>query len=97
MYEKLIILLTVIVLNLVNCDNGSRTKRLTTFPYNSCNGITVACAFPLVLPGRNVFYAFNFEANYNGPYPINQSSYIIPGPLAGPIDVYNYFLICLKF
>lgn len=53
--------------------------------------ITVAIALPLSLPNRNVFYAVNFEANYNMPYPYNMSSYIIPGPLAGPLQVF-YFI-----
>lgn len=49
--------------------------------------MTVALALPLNIPDRNVFYAFNFEANYNMPSPIGAVETIIPGPLDGPLHV----------
>lgn len=53
--------------------------------------MTVALALPLNIPDRNVFYAFNFEANYNMPSPITAVETIIPGPLDGPLHVIIYF------
>lgn len=53
--------------------------------------MTVALALPLNIPDRNVFYAFNFEANYNMPSPIDAVETIIPGPLDGPLHVNIYF------
>ncbi|XP_059621788.1 uncharacterized protein LOC132265227 [Phlebotomus argentipes] len=55
-----------------------REKRWLAFPYNSATGVLVAIAVPLIIPHRNVFVSYNFEANYNMP---TVASDLIPGPL----------------
>ncbi|GAB0088582.1 hypothetical protein DMENIID0001_030390 [Sergentomyia squamirostris] len=55
-----------------------REKRWLAFPLNSATGVLVALAIPLIIPHRNVFVSYNFEANYNMP---TVASDLIPGPL----------------
>ncbi|CAD7087081.1 unnamed protein product [Hermetia illucens] len=51
----------------VDYRNKARNPRALIFPVNSCVGIVVALAIPIELPNRNVFYSYNFEANYIPP------------------------------
>ncbi|XP_055697839.1 uncharacterized protein LOC129798622 [Phlebotomus papatasi] len=55
-----------------------REKRFLAFPINSATGVLVAIAVPLIIPHRNVFVSYNFEANYNMP---TTATDLIPGPL----------------
>uniref|UniRef100_A0A182Q2Q2 Uncharacterized protein n=1 Tax=Anopheles farauti TaxID=69004 RepID=A0A182Q2Q2_9DIPT len=44
-----------------------RQKRTLVFTSDSATGILVALSVPLIIPGRNIFMAYNFEANYGMP------------------------------
>ncbi|XP_055678117.1 uncharacterized protein LOC129786890 [Lutzomyia longipalpis] len=59
-------------------EKHEREKRFLAFPINSATGVLVALAIPLIIPHRNVFVSYNFEANYNMP---TMASDLIPGPL----------------
>uniref|UniRef100_A0A1B0CF02 Secreted protein n=1 Tax=Lutzomyia longipalpis TaxID=7200 RepID=A0A1B0CF02_LUTLO len=59
-------------------EKHEREKRFLAFPINSATGVLVALAIPLIIPNRNVFVSYNFEANYNMP---TMASDLIPGPL----------------
>ncbi|EAT39491.1 AAEL008711-PA [Aedes aegypti] len=43
-----------------------RQKRIV-YTYNSATGILAALSVPLIIPNRNIFFAYNFEMNYNMP------------------------------
>ncbi|XP_018795011.1 PREDICTED: uncharacterized protein LOC108972728 [Bactrocera latifrons] len=49
------------------------TEALIAFPRASSQGYLAALAMPIDLPNRNVYMAFNFEANYG--FPPNDSYY----------------------
>uniref|UniRef100_A0A182N6E5 Uncharacterized protein n=1 Tax=Anopheles dirus TaxID=7168 RepID=A0A182N6E5_9DIPT len=44
-----------------------RQKRTLVFTSDSATGILFAVSVPLIIPGRNIFMAYNFEANYGMP------------------------------
>ncbi|XP_052863182.1 uncharacterized protein LOC128269818 [Anopheles cruzii] len=46
---------------------NDRTKRSLVYTYNSCAGVLFALSLPLVITGRNIFFSYNFEMNYNMP------------------------------
>ncbi|XP_049537073.1 uncharacterized protein LOC125951961 [Anopheles darlingi] len=48
-------------------DSGDRQKRSLVFTFNSATGILIALSVPLLITGRNIFVAYNFEANYGMP------------------------------
>ncbi|XP_053681090.1 uncharacterized protein LOC128731956 [Anopheles nili] len=45
----------------------SRQKRTLVFTEDSATGILIALSVPLLITGRNIFMAYNFEANYGMP------------------------------
>ncbi|XP_014097379.1 uncharacterized protein [Bactrocera oleae] len=49
------------------------TEALVAYPRGSSQGYLAALAMPINLPNRNVYMAFNFEANYG--FPTNDSYY----------------------
>ncbi|XP_049537071.1 uncharacterized protein LOC125951958 [Anopheles darlingi] len=51
----------------VPSDSQERSKRSLVYTYNSCSGILIALSIPLMVTGRNIFFSYNFEANYNMP------------------------------
>ncbi|XP_059621823.1 uncharacterized protein LOC132265261 [Phlebotomus argentipes] len=77
---KITYFLTIVLASAVaKSDHREREKRyLVAFPTNSATGILVAISVPLILPQRNVFVSYNFEANYNMP---TTAADVIPGPL----------------
>ncbi|XP_058055624.1 uncharacterized protein LOC131207033 [Anopheles bellator] len=46
---------------------SDRTKRSLVYTYNSCAGVLFALSIPLLITGRNIFFSYNFEMNYNMP------------------------------
>ncbi|XP_050088181.1 uncharacterized protein LOC126572702 [Anopheles aquasalis] len=48
-------------------DSADRHKRSLVYTYNSATGILFALSVPLLITGRNIFMAYNFEANYGMP------------------------------
>ncbi|XP_058128834.1 uncharacterized protein LOC131284132 [Anopheles ziemanni] len=44
-----------------------RHKRTLVFTEDSATGILIALSVPLLITGRNIFLAYNFEANYGMP------------------------------
>ncbi|XP_035773594.1 uncharacterized protein LOC118456695 [Anopheles albimanus] len=51
----------------VPSDAHERSKRTLVYTFNSCSGILIALSIPLLVTGRNIFFSYNFEANYNMP------------------------------
>ncbi|XP_050088140.1 uncharacterized protein LOC126572676 [Anopheles aquasalis] len=51
----------------VPSDAHDRSKRTLAYTFNSCSGILIAISIPLQVTGRNIFFSYNFEANYNMP------------------------------
>uniref|UniRef100_A0A182SG52 Uncharacterized protein n=1 Tax=Anopheles maculatus TaxID=74869 RepID=A0A182SG52_9DIPT len=51
----------------VLCDGVDRHKRTLVFTSDSATGILIALSVPLLIPDRNIFLAYNFEANYGMP------------------------------
>ncbi|XP_049288489.1 uncharacterized protein LOC125766505 isoform X1 [Anopheles funestus] len=45
----------------------NRHKRTLVFTSDSATGILIALSVPLLIPDRNIFLAYNFEANYGMP------------------------------
>uniref|UniRef100_A0A182K734 Uncharacterized protein n=1 Tax=Anopheles christyi TaxID=43041 RepID=A0A182K734_9DIPT len=45
----------------------ARHKRTLVFTSDSATGILIALSVPLLIPDRNIFLAYNFEANYGMP------------------------------
>uniref|UniRef100_A0A182VXL8 Uncharacterized protein n=1 Tax=Anopheles minimus TaxID=112268 RepID=A0A182VXL8_9DIPT len=44
-----------------------RSKRTLVYTSDSATGILIALSVPLLIPDRNIFLAYNFEANYGMP------------------------------
>ncbi|XP_050071155.1 uncharacterized protein LOC126559089 [Anopheles maculipalpis] len=49
------------------CNGTDRHKRTLVFTSDSATGILIALSVPLLIPDRNIFLAYNFEANYGMP------------------------------
>ncbi|XP_052863183.1 uncharacterized protein LOC128269819 [Anopheles cruzii] len=51
----------------VESQTPERQKRTLVYTFNSATGILFALSVPLLITGRNIFVAYNFEMNYNMP------------------------------
>ncbi|XP_053660795.1 uncharacterized protein LOC128709801 [Anopheles marshallii] len=52
---------------MLGAEAMDRHKRTLVFTSDSATGILIALSVPLIIPDRNIFLAYNFEANYGMP------------------------------